>query len=85
MEFKLFGRHIAGTPSEPKPLQPDRYALMAYKKGLTVYTKSLPAGILKHDVAISRIELAGWTLQQREEVQRGSGPRVVLTFRRTGP
>ncbi|MGW1549036.1 hypothetical protein [Streptomyces sp. NPDC002346] len=85
MEFKLFGKHIAGTPSPPKQLKPDRYALSAYKQGLTVYTKSLPAGILKPDVAISRIELAGWVLQHREDVQRASGARVVLTFRRTGP
>lgn len=85
MEFKLFGKHIAGTPSAPKPMAPDRYALAAYKKGLPVYTKSLPAGILKPDRNIARIELAGWVLQHREEVQRSSGRRVNLTFRRVGP
>lgn len=85
VEFKLFGKHIAGTPAAKKPLQPDRYALMAYKQGLTVYSKTLPAGILKPDLTISRIELAGWVLQHREEVRRSSGRRVVLTFRRVGP
>jgi hypothetical protein len=82
VEFRLFGKHIAGTPSEARPIRPDRYALAAYQQGQTTYTKRVPAGILKPDQAIARVEAAGWQLQFREEVQRSSGRYTMLTFRR---
>ncbi|MFI6864722.1 hypothetical protein ACIBKZ_33385 [Streptomyces sp. NPDC050421] len=79
MEFKLFGKHIAGAPA---PLTPDRVALKAYKKGLTVHERVAVGGIHNPEKLITRVEMAGWKLQFREV--HPAGDRTHLTFRRVG-
>jgi hypothetical protein len=80
VEFKLFGKHIAGAP---KPLTPDPAALRAHKRGLAVHNRVAIGGVHKSERLVTRVEMAGWKLEYSEP--HPSGDRVMLTFRRVGP
>jgi hypothetical protein len=80
VEFKLFGKHIAGTPS---PIKPDSAALRAYKQGLETHSRVAVGGVHNVDRLITRVEMAGWKLQFNEP--HPAGDRAMLTFRRVGP
>lgn len=80
MEFKLFGRHIAGSA---KPLKPDSAALRAYETGLETHSRVAVGGVHSLDRLIARVELAGWQLEFNEP--HPAGGRTHLTFRRADP
>lgn len=86
MEFRLFGKHIAGTPKPHAPLQPDKRAVHAHATGLTVYTRRLDGWTARPDRKITEIELAGWKLEHRQQKTNRHGRNIdILTFRRAQP